>query len=179
MTEYRIGCDIGGSFTDFILYEVATGRIETLKVATTPEAPEEGLMLGIDALAAAHPTLSEGLKVLIHGTTLVINAIIERKGAKTALLTTEGFRDIIETRREIRYDIYDIRQEYPKPIVARDLRLGVAGRMAADGTEVTPVDPAEVAEVLADLTLQGIESVSVCFLNAYANPAHELSLIHI
>ncbi|MCA2011211.1 hydantoinase/oxoprolinase family protein [Cereibacter sphaeroides] len=173
LSEYRIGCDIGGSFTDFILYEVATGRIETLKVATTPEAPEDGLMQGIDALAARHPGLSEGLKVLIHGTTLVINAILERKGAKTALLTNKGFRDIIETRREIRYDIYDIRQEYPKPIVERDLRLGVAGRMAPDGAEVTPVDPAEVAEVLADLKLKGIESVSICFLNAYANPEHE------
>lgn len=179
MTEYRIGCDIGGSFTDFILYEVATGRIETLKVATTPDAPEDGLMQGIDALAAAHPALSEGLKVLIHGTTLVINAILERKGARTALLTTKGFRDIIETRREIRYDIYDIRQEYPTPIVPRDLRLGVEGRIAADGSEVTPVDPAEVTAVLKDLKVQGIESVSVCFLNAYANPAHEAQVAAI
>jgi N-methylhydantoinase A len=179
MTEYRIGCDIGGSFTDFILYEVATGRIETLKVATTPKAPELGLMQGIDALKETHPGLVDGLKVLIHGTTLVINALIERKGAKTALLTTQGFRDIIETRREIRYDIYDIRQEYPKPIVTRDLRLGVAGRIAADGSEVTPVDPAEVAKVLKDLELQGIESVSVCFINSYANPAHEAQVAAI
>lgn len=173
MTEYRIGCDIGGSFTDFILYDVATGQIDTLKVATTPDAPEDGLMQGIDALAARYPGLQAGLRVLIHGTTLVINAILERKGARTALLTTAGFRDIIETRREIRYDIYDIRQEYPLPIVARDLRLGVQGRIAADGSEVTPVDPLEVAAVLSDLQAGGIESVSVCFLNAYANPAHE------
>lgn len=171
--EYRIGCDIGGSFTDFILYEAHSGRIETLKVATTPAAPEDGLMQGIDALAARHPGLRAGLGVLIHGTTLVINAILERKGARTALLTTEGFRDIIETRREIRYDIYDIRQAYPQPIVPRDLRIGVAGRVGADGSEVTPVDPAEVAAVLRDLKLRGIESVSVCFINSYANPAHE------
>jgi N-methylhydantoinase A len=173
MTEFRIGCDIGGSFTDFILYDAGTGRIETLKVATTPDAPEDGLMQGIDALARRHPGLREGLRVLIHGTTLVINAILERKGARTALLTNAGFRDIIETRREIRYDIYDIRQDYPLPIVPRDLRLGVQGRIAADGSEVTPVDPAEVAAVLSDLQAGGIESVSVCFLNAYANPAHE------
>lgn len=179
MTDYRIGCDIGGSFTDFILYEVTTGRIETLKVATTPERPEDGLMQGIDALTEWHPNLSKDLNVLIHGTTLVINAILERKGAKTAMLTTEGFRDIIETRREIRYDIYDIRQEYPKPIVARDLRRGVAGRMAADGSEVIPVDPAEVAAVLKELSLTGIESVSVCFINAYANPAHEAQVAAI
>jgi len=173
MTEYRIGCDIGGSFTDFILYEVGTGRIETLKVATTPTAPEEGLIQGIDALAERHPGLRDGLKVLIHGTTLVINAILERKGARTALLTTHGFRDIIETRREIRYDIYDIRQTYPLPIVPRDLRLGVQGRIGAYGAEITPVDPDEIAAVLRDLEQAGIESVSVCFINAYANPAHE------
>ncbi|SOH94311.1 N-methylhydantoinase A [Monaibacterium marinum] len=179
MTKYRIGCDIGGSFTDFILYEVATGKIETLKVATTPERPEDGLMNGIDALTKNHPTLPENLKVLIHGTTLVINAILERKGAKTALLTTEGFRDIIETRREIRYDIYDIRQEYPKPIVPRNLRIGTAGRIASDGSEVTPIDPTEVTEILHELSAQGIESVSVCFINAYANPAHEAQVAEI
>jgi N-methylhydantoinase A len=173
MTEYRIGCDIGGSFTDFILYEVATGHIETLKVATTPAAPEDGLIQGIDALAARHVGLRDGLKVLIHGTTLVINAILERKGARTALLTTEGFRDIIETRREIRYDIYDIRQAYPLPIVPRDLRLGVKGRMDAFGVPITAIDPTQIASTLKDLEQAGIESVSVCFLNAYANPAHE------
>jgi N-methylhydantoinase A len=171
--EYRIGCDIGGSFTDFILYEADTGRIETLKVATTPDAPEDGMMQGIDALTKRHPGLRTGLKVLIHGTTLVINAILERKGARTALVTTAGFRDIIETRREIRYDIYDIRQKYPLPIVPRDLRLGVQGRVAADGSEVIAVDADEVAAVLNDLQAAGIESVSVCFLNAYTNPDHE------
>lgn len=179
MTEYRIGCDIGGSFTDFILYDVDGGRIDTLKVATTPEAPEDGLMQGIDMLARSHPGLSDGLKVLIHGTTLVINAILERKGARTALLTTAGFRDIIETRREIRYDIYDIRQAYPLPIVARDLRIGVQGRMAADGSEVVPVNSDEIRAVLADLVQRGIESVSVCFLNSYANPAHERQVAEI
>lgn len=171
--EYRVGCDVGGSFTDFILYEVASGRIETLKVATTPQAPELGLMQGIDTLAAANPGFAENLRVLIHGTTLVINAILERKGARTALLTTAGFRDIIETRREIRYDIYDIRQTYPEPIVTRDLRIGVAGRMAADGTEVSAIDPAELREVMQELQVQGIESAAVCFINSYANPDHE------
>jgi N-methylhydantoinase A len=179
MTDYRIGCDIGGSFTDFILYEVDSGHIETLKVATTPDAPEDGLMQGIDMLARTHPGLRDGLKVLIHGTTLVINAILERKGARTALLTTAGFRDIIETRREIRYDIYDIRQAYPLPIVERDLRLGVQGRMGADGTEVVPIDAREIAAVLTDLAARGIESVSVCFLNSYANPDHERQVADI
>ena len=176
---YRIGCDIGGSFTDFILYNAATGAIETLKVATTPDAPERGMMQGIELLAKKHPELADKLETLIHGTTLVINAILERKGARTALLTTAGFRDIIETRREIRYDIYDIRQSYPSPIVPRNLRLGVKERIAADGSVVEAVDANQVRSVLADLENAGVESIAVCFLNSYANHAHEQQIATI
>lgn len=177
--EYRIGCDIGGSFTDFILYDLANHAVETLKVATTADAPERGLMEGMTILADRHPELRGTLKTLIHGTTLVINAILERKGAKTALLTTAGFRDIIETRREIRYDIYDIRQEFPSPIIPRNLRIGVTERMAADGSEVEAIDPAQVADVLSHLRNEGIESVAVCFMNSYANSAHEQQVAEI
>ncbi|WP_454851183.1 hydantoinase/oxoprolinase family protein [Rhizobium binxianense] len=177
--EYRIGCDIGGSFTDFILYDAANHEVETLKVATTADAPERGLMQGMGMLAERHPELRGALRTLIHGTTLVINAILERKGARTALLTTAGFRDIIETRREIRYDIYDIRQEFPTPIIPRNLRIGVQERIAGDGSEVEAVDPAEVAEILSRLRQERIESVAVCFINAYANPAHEQQVAEI
>ncbi|NHN84146.1 hydantoinase/oxoprolinase family protein [Acetobacter musti] len=178
-TEYRIGCDIGGSFTDFILYDASTGAVVTLKVATTPDAPEQGLTAGIDHLARQHAALPTSLKTLIHGTTLVINAILERKGARTALLTTAGFRDVIETRREIRYDIYDIRQIFPTPVIPRNLRIGVAGRIASDGTEIQPPDPCEVKTVLRRLADDGIESVAVCFINSYANPDHERQIAAI
>ncbi|AEM42819.1 hydantoinase/oxoprolinase family protein [Ketogulonicigenium vulgare] len=177
--DYRIGCDVGGSFTDFILFDAATGALETLKVATTPAAPEQGIMQGLSQLAARHPDLAAHLNTFIHGTTLVINAILERKGAKTALLTTEGFRDIIETRREIRYDIYDIRQTYPSPIVPRNLRRPVPERMGHDGQIVAPLDTAKVRAALMELANEGVESVAVCLINAYANPAHEREIAKI
>ncbi|WP_163849550.1 hydantoinase/oxoprolinase family protein [Pseudooceanicola aestuarii] len=169
----RIGCDVGGSFTDFLLFDPATGAVETLKVPTTPEAPEQGVMAGLAELAAARPGLLEGMETLIHGTTLVINAIIERKGAETALITNAGFRDVLETRREIRYDIYDIRQAFPAPIVPRRLRREVAGRIGHDGQEFEPLDADGLRDVLRDLAGQGVASVALCLLHSYANPAQE------
>ena len=174
--DYRIGCDIGGSFTDFLLYEATTGRVETLKVPTTPQAPEQGLLQGLALLAAQNPDLASHLRSFIHGTTLVINAILERKGARTALLTTKGFRDIIETRREIRYDIYDIRQDYPLPIVPRNLRFGVTERLDHRGEVVTSIDLPEAVALLRQLEGEGIESAAICFINSYANGAHEAAV---
>jgi len=104
----RLGCDVGGTFTDFLVHDETSGAITTLKVPTTPEAPEEGVMQGLATLSVKHPGLMSDLTAVIHGTTLVINAILERKGAETALIATMGFPDVLETRREIRYDIYDV-----------------------------------------------------------------------
>ena len=173
MSDIRIGCDVGGTFTDFLLCDAETGAVETLKVPTTPDAPERAVLDGLAALAADRPELFAATTALIHGTTLVINAIIERTGARTALITNEGFRDILETRREIRYDIYDIRQTYPEPIVPRGLRRGVPGRMRHDGTEDVPLDRDAVRRVLSALAGEGVQSVAVCLLHSYANPAHE------
>ncbi|MBB94822.1 MAG: 5-oxoprolinase [Rhodobacteraceae bacterium] len=169
----RLGCDVGGSFTDFLLYDPATGAIETHKVPTTPQAPEVGVLQGLAELAQAHPGLTGRLSSLIHGTTLVINAIIERKGAVTGLITNEGFRDVLETRREIRYDIYDIRQAFPRPFVPRHLRHEVPGRLGPDGAEIVPLDHDRLRAELAALTEAGVTSVAVCLLHSYANPDHE------
>src|SRR5690606_28643725 len=117
----------------------------------TPQAPEDGVMQGVAALAAERPGLLTDLTALIHGTTLVINAILERKGAETGLIATLGFPDILETRREIRYDIYDIRQTYPQPLVPRRRRREVTERILADGSVETPLDEAEALAVLRSL----------------------------
>jgi N-methylhydantoinase A len=169
----RLGCDIGGTFTDFLLHDAATGAMETLKLPTTPDDPSRAILQGLEALAAARPGLADSLASLIHGTTLVINAVIERKGAPTALLATAGFPDILEMRREIRYDIYDLRQEFPAPIVPRRWRLEAPERILADGTVETPLDETAVAEAARRAAADGVESLAICFLHSYANPEHE------
>ncbi len=169
----RIGCDIGGTFTDFLLYDAATGAFETLKVPTTPDDPSRAVAEGLARLGAGDPTLVGRIDTLIHGTTLVINAVIERKGAPTALLATAGFPDILQMRREIRYDIYDIRQTFPEPLVPRRWRREAPERVLADGTAETPLDEAAVAATVRALADEGVTSLGVCFLHSYANPAHE------
>lgn len=171
--SFRLGCDIGGTFTDFVLFDEATGAYSMEKVLTTPADPSAAVDDGIGKLLDGHPGFVTRLEHLIHGTTLVINAVIERKGARTALVATRGFSDVLEMRREIRYDIYDIGAVYPTPLVERQWRREVAERVLSDGGELAPLDEAEARRVLADLAREGIESVAVCFLHAYANPAHE------
>ncbi len=171
--SFRLGCDIGGTFTDFVLLDGTTGAFSVEKVLTTPADPSAAVDDGIGMLLTRHPGFVARLEHLIHGTTLVINAVIERKGARTALLATRGFSDVLEMRREIRYDIYDIGAVYPTPLVERQWRREVAERVLSDGGELAPLDAAEARRVLADLAREGIESVAVCFLHAYANPTHE------
>ncbi len=175
----RLGCDVGGTFTDFVLHDSASGATTTLKVATTPDAPEDGVMEGLTALTAEQPGLLTDLSALIHGTTLVINAILERKGADTALIATRGFPDILETRREIRYDIYDIRQRFPTPIVPRHRRHEVTERILADGSVETPLDEAKALATLRGLVADGVTSVAVCLIHAYANPVHEEAIARL
>ncbi|MDA9930649.1 hydantoinase/oxoprolinase family protein [Alphaproteobacteria bacterium] len=175
----RLGCDVGGTFTDFLIHNSLTGAITTLKVPTTPDAPEDGVMQGFATLAAQHPGLMTDLTAVIHGTTLVINAILERKGAPTALIATTGFPDILETRREIRYDIYDIRQQFPPPLVPRRRRKEVQERILADGSVDTPLDEDQALETLRELVVDGVKSVAVCLIHAYANPVHEQAIARL
>ena len=170
---YRLGCDIGGTFTDFVLVNNETGEILTNKCLTTPDDPSEAVDQGIRELLEKAPGFLSGVDELIHGTTLVINAIIERKGSKTGLITTRGFRDVLELGREIRYDAYDIFAEYPKPLVPRRLRKEVDERIASDGRVLTPLAADEVEKVLDELVAEGIESLAVCLINSYENPQHE------
>jgi N-methylhydantoinase A len=171
--RYRLGCDIGGTFTDFVLLDERTGAFTVEKVLTTPADPSAAVDEGVGKLSERQPGFAGATEHVIHGTTLVINAVIERKGARTALITTCGFRDVLEMRREIRYDIYDIAAVYPSPLVERDLRCELTERVYSDGRMLSPLDQAEARAVLDALVQQGIESVAVCFLHAYANPEHE------
>jgi len=173
---FRLGCDIGGTFTDFVLINDETGAIGVHKCLTTPKDPSDAVETGIRALLNDTPDFVGQLDEVIHGTTLVINAIIERKGAKTGLITTKGFRDVLELGRELRYDSYDIFAEYPEILVPRPLRLEVDERIASDGRILRPLEPEAAKKTLRQLLALGIESFAVCLINSFENPVHELMI---
>ncbi|MHB2167172.1 hydantoinase/oxoprolinase family protein [Alsobacter sp. R-9] len=169
--RHRLSVDIGGTFTDVVLE--GGGQRLTLKVLTTPRAPEEAVIAGSLSLIERAGLSPADIAVFVHGTTLATNAIIERKGARVALVATRGHRDIIEVADESRYDQYDLFLERPRPLVERHLRFTVAERMDARGAVALPLDEADVRAVGQSLAGLGIESVAVALLHAYANPAHE------
>src|SRR5210317_824017 len=155
---YRLGCDIGGTFTDFVLVNDDTGEFQINKCLTTPGDPSDAVEQGIRELLERTPGFMPQIEEIIHGTTLVINAIIERKGARTGLITTSGFRDVLELGREIRYDAYDIFSEYPQPLIPRYLRTEVDERITSDGRIIRELDLQQVRERLAELQAAGVES---------------------
>ncbi len=169
----RLGIDIGGTFTDFVLVEGGGGAVLAAKVLTTPHAPEEAVFRGIAALDAQRPGFAAEAAGVIHATTLVTNAILTRRGARTGLIATAGFRDVIEMRREVRYDLFDMFIRYPTPLVPRHLRLGVRERMLADGRVYESLQEADVRDAARIFRAEGVEAVAVCLLHAYANPSHE------
>ncbi len=176
---YRLGCDIGGTFTDFVLVNNETGEFYTNKCLTTPSDPSNAIEQGVRELNDRLPGFMDTVEEIIHGTTLVINAIIERKGAKTGLITTRGFRDVLELGREKRYDAYNIFSEYPAPIVPRSDRAEIDERMRFDGKILKDVDEREVLTVLEQFKKEGIESIAVCFINSYENPINEKKIKEI
>jgi N-methylhydantoinase A len=171
MTSARLAVDIGGTFTDVVL-EHAGGRV-TGKVLTTPEAPERGVLQGVRDILASAGLRPADLALLIHGTTLATNAIIERKGARTALVTTEGFRDILALRNESRYDQYDLNLVLPEPLVPRHLRLTVPERLDNEGRVLRPLDTEAVRALVPLLARERVESIAIGFLHAFVNPVHE------
>ncbi len=170
---YRLGLDIGGTFTDLVLMHDPTGRLWGHKLLTTSADPAQAALRGLREICERAGIGLNEVGTVIHATTLVTNAIIERSGARTALLATEGFRDILEIGREQRYDIYDLFLRYPEPLVPRKWRAEVRERVTRDGEVLTPVDPAAVRARVADLAAAGIEAIAVSFLHAYKNPVHE------
>ena len=176
LRRFRAGVDIGGTFTDIILVDDDSGSLRIGKVLTTPQDPSLAAEKGLAEMLASPDVGAEDLANVVHGTTLVTNAIIERKGAKTGLLTTKGFRDALEIRRESRYDLYDLFLELPKPLVPRHLRLEVDERVLAYGSVAVPLDREQAREAILSLKAQGVEAVAVCLLHSYRNPAHEREL---
>ncbi|MCY3620479.1 MAG: hydantoinase/oxoprolinase family protein [Gammaproteobacteria bacterium] len=167
----RLAVDIGGTFTDIVL-ENADRRVTT-KVLTTHAEPAHGVMDGLAQVLDEAGTEPNAIGVVLHGTTLATNALIERRGAKTVLVTTEGHRDVIEMAFENRFEQYDVNIDRPQPLVPRSWRLTVPERVNAAGEVLTPLDPAAVTALVPRLLDEGIESVAVGFLHGYANPAHE------
>jgi N-methylhydantoinase A/oxoprolinase/acetone carboxylase beta subunit len=176
---YRLGCDIGGTFTDFVLLNDQTGEIKIYKCLTTPKDPSDAVEHGIREMEKKSPGFVENMDEVIHGTTLVINSIIERKGSKTGLITTKGFRDVLEIGRGIRYAPYDIFAEFPKPLIPRRFRFEVDERIRSDGSILKALDPEEAREVVRSLLKRGVESIAVCLINSFENPTHELMLKEI
>jgi N-methylhydantoinase A len=167
----RLGVDIGGTFTDVAL-EIGERRF-TGKILTTPHAPEEGVLAALRSVTAEAGVAPGEVGVIIHGTTLATNALIERKGARTALLTTEGFRDVVEIRHENRFEQYDVNIDLPPPLVPRRLRLPVRERIDAQGEVLLPLDESSVARAIDALAAQQVEAVAVGLLHSFTNPDHE------
>lgn len=170
-TRIRLAIDVGGTFTDVVLLDGT--RQHTAKVLTTPAAPEHGVIQGVEDILAQAGLAWRDIDLLILGTTLATNALIERKGARTALITTGGFRDLVEIGLEDRFAQYDVFLDKPAPLVPRHLRFGIDERIDSQGRILTPLDEDAVHALADTLRAQQIESVAICFLHGYANPVHE------
>src|SRR5262249_38472299 len=169
--QHRLGVDIGGTFTDAALE--LCGRRFPSKVLTISAAPERSVLLAIEAVLAEAALPPSALSLIIHGTTLATNALIERKGAKTALITTHGFRDTIEIRHENRFEQYDVGIELPPPLVPRRLRLPVRERIDARGRVLIALDASDVGRAIDEIERQGAEAVAVGLLHSFTEPRHE------
>src|SRR5436190_11101155 len=173
---YRIGVDVGGTFTDLVAID--EGGLTTLaKVPSTPEDPSLGVLKGLSQLAGRfgvdRTALLRDTERIVHGTTVATNALLEHKGARLGLLTTEGHRDVIEMREGLKDERYNLRMPPPEQLVPRHLRLGVTERMRADGRIETPLDPASLDAAIALLRAARVEAVAVCYLHAWRDPVHE------
>ncbi len=176
---HLLAVDIGGTFTDIVLFNFDTNHIAVSKVLTTYPDPSQAVLGGVGQLLKDNRIDPASIRQVIHGTTLVTNTLIERKGARTALLTTEGFRDALEIGNEGRYDIYDLGLVKPQPLVERRLRFGIPERMTASGEVLRPLDTQAVTDLCKQLNAEGIESVAICLLHAFTNPRHELDVYEI
>jgi N-methylhydantoinase A len=177
---FTIGVDVGGTYTDLVATD-ETGRTVFAKSPSTPADQSIGVMAGLEELArrlnVSRADMLAATERLVHGTTVATNALLERKGAKVALLTTDGHRDVIEMREGLKPDRYDLRSPPPEPLVPRELRFGVRERLKANGEVLIPLDEASLDQAIAGIRKSGATSVAVCFLHSYLNPVHELAAV--
>lgn len=176
---FFIGCDVGGTFTDFVFVNPSDGKVTAGKVLTTPAEPSEAILSGIQDFVTTSGKDFNSAHQIVHGTTLGINALLERKGARTGLLVTEGFRDILDIRRCARVDMYDLGGEFPPPLIARQDRREVKERMSGDGIVITKLDEDHVRSQVRALLSENVESIAVCTLHSYLNPEHEKRIAEI
>jgi N-methylhydantoinase A len=172
---YRIGVDVGGTFTDFTLLDETSGEIHFYKTPSTPHDPSEAIENGLRGMLDGLGLAPEGVSYLGHGTTVATNIVIERRGARTGLVTTKGFRDVLELGRQARPSIYDYRVEKPPVLIPRDRRVEVVERVGPDGEILTELDEASLDAAVRRLKEIGVESVAICFLHSYRRPEHEAS----
>ena len=172
--SYRMGIDIGGTFTDFAMIDDASGGATLEKLLTTPHDPSIAVLDGVRKLLEAGKIPSAQLRSIIHGSTLVTNAVIERKGTPTGMLVTKGFRDVLDIALERRYDLYDLRLRFPEPLIPRACRMEIDERMREDGVALKTPDLAEVEEAVRQLVREHkVRAIAVCFLHSFTNPGHE------
>ena len=172
-TRCRVAVDIGGTFTDFCVFDEATGALRTLKILSTPESPGAEVMQGIAELDRRHGQPAAGIGFFTHGTTVGVNTVIQRRGAELALFTTREFEDVLEVARLKTPDPYDIFSRRPPPLAPRERVYGIAERVLKDGSVETPVEPADVRDAVAKAKAAGADTIVVALLHAYANPANE------
>lgn len=173
---YRVGVDIGGSFTDFAVFDEGTNTIKAMKVFSRPDEPGAEVLAGIKAIGERHGVDARDISYFTHGTTVGLNAVIQRRGLKLALLVTEHFRDVLELGRLKTPDMYSLLSRRPAPLVTRDMVFGVSGRLNADGSEQSPIDEAGVAVAVEQAKAKGAEGVVIALLHSYASPRHELQV---
>ena len=180
MKDYRISFDIGGTFTDLVMLDAGSGSLGVAKVLTTPHDPSEAVTRGVRRLLESKGIAADALGYAVAGaTTLVTNTLIEGKGARTGLITTLGFADVLEIGREVRYDVYQNAPKMPPTLVPRPLRKEVTERLDKDGKVVVPLDLTEAAARVEELAAARVDAIAVCLLHAYANPAHELAIAQL
>src|SRR5512139_1069597 len=170
MASLRIGIDIGGTFTDFVVTSPENGNIETFKLLSTPHDPAEAVLQGLERIFALHGTKEA---TVIHGSTVATNALLERKGARTAFIATRGFKDILQIGRQNRPVLYDLFADPPAPLVPPELRFEVDERVDKDGNVLQPLESTEVEELVEQLKRENVESASVCLLFSFLKPEHE------
>ncbi|HYB40646.1 MAG TPA: hydantoinase/oxoprolinase family protein, partial [Candidatus Methylomirabilis sp.] len=170
---YRLGIDVGGTFTDLVLFSEESGALIVEKVPSVPSDPSEGIMDGIARILASAGAPPEAVGYVAHGTTVATNTLLQRHGARTALITTRGFRDLLEIARQRRPSLYDLNAPKPPALVRRKLRLEVPERITADGAVRVPLDLAAVDRALDVLAAEDVEALAVCFLYSFLHPEHE------
>ena len=173
MTILSLGVDTGGTFTDLVLLDRTAGVLAIHKLPTTPDDPARGILDGIAVLLDEAGHVASTVELLVHGTTLATNAILQRRHAKTGMLVTQGFRDVLEIGRQRRPAFYNLDVSKPEPPVTRDCIHEIPGRLDETGAEVLPLDENVVRSAVMALRQTGVEAIAICFIHAYANPAHE------